>query len=404
MPTYQYKARDEKGKQLTGSMEAASAEMLADKLSHLGYFVTGITEKKKSAAIDDLFIPFIKIKTDDMVMLSNQLAAMIGAGVSLPNSLQILSEQLENKKLQKIIDEVHTDIRGGATFSDALEKHPKAFNRLFVSMIRAGETAGNLEEVLKRLATFIEKEADLKQKIMTALFYPIVLAIVGFLVIIFIITGVLPAFIKIFTSAKIPLPLPTLILFTANRIIRAYWLFGVIGIAALYFGFSYFNKTPSGKLAVDKVKLNVPAWGNLIRTVTIARMCRTLATLVSSGVPMLQSLETLEMTIDNSAIARVIRKVNDSVSKGESLSEPLKASGEFPAMPVQMIAIGEETGALDSLLNKVADYYELSADYSIKRLTALLEPIFLVIIGGMVGLIFASIILPIFRMVGTLKR
>jgi len=385
-------------------MEAASSEMLADKLSHLGYFVTSISEQKTSTFLDDLFLPFIRIKTEDMVMFATQLATMIGAGISLPNSLKILSDQIENRRFKKMIDEIHLDIRGGSTFSDALKKHPDAFAPFFVNMIKAGETAGNLEEVLHQLATFAEKESEMKQKLLTALFYPIILLVVGVIVIVFVITSVLPAFVKIFTDANVPLPLPTLILYTVNILIRKYWLHAIIAIAAMIFGFNYYNKTPNGKAVIDKIKISIPVWGDLIRKVTIARMCRTLAALVSAGVPMLQSLETLRDTIDNVVLSRVIRKVYDSVSKGETISEPMRLSGEFPPMPIQMIAIGEETGALDTLLNKVADFYEIASDYSIKRLTALIEPIFLVIIGGMVGLIFASIILPIFRMVTTLHR
>jgi type IV pilus assembly protein PilC len=385
-------------------MEAASQEMLADKLSHLGYYVISIQEKRTGDVLNDFLLQFTKIRTEDMVVLSNQLATMIGAGVSLPNSLKILSEQMENKRLKKSIEAVHNDIRGGATLSEALKKHSGIFSTLFVNMIKAGETAGNLEEVLKQLATFAEKEAELKQKITTALFYPVILLIVGFGVIILVITSVLPAFIKIFTEAHIPLPLPTMILYETNNILRAYWKYFIAAGIALFFGFARYNRSPSGKAVVDRLKLNIPVWGNLIRNVTIARMCRTLAALITAGVPMLQSLETVEATVDNTVIARVIRKVYESVSKGETISEPLRASGEFPPMTVHMIAIGEETGALDTLLNKVADFYELSSDYSIKRLTALLEPLFLIVIGGMVGLVFASIILPIFRMVGTLKK
>lgn len=385
-------------------MEAGTAEMLADKLSHLGYFVTSISEQRAATFLDDIFLPFIKIKTEDMVMFSTQLATMIGAGISLPNSLKILSDQIENRRLKKMIDEIHTDIRGGSTFSDALKKHPAAFTSFFVNMLKAGETAGNLEEVLHQLAGFAEKESEMKQKLLTALFYPIILMVVGVIVVVFVITSVLPAFVKIFTDAHVPLPLPTLILYTINLLIRAYWLHALVAIAAIYFGFNYYSRTPNGKLVIDRLKINIPVWGDLIRKVTIARMCRTLAALVTAGVPMLQALETLQATIDNVVIARVIRKVYDSVSKGETISEPMKLSGEFPPMPVHMIAIGEETGALDTLLNKVADFYEIASDYSMKRLTALIEPIFLVIIGGMVGLIFASIILPIFRMVGTLRR
>jgi len=385
-------------------MEATNADLLADKLTHLGYIVTSIKEQKGAMVLDDLFIPLTRIRTDDMIMLSTQLAAMIGSGISLPNSLRILSDQIENKRLKKIIEEVNNDIKGGATFSDALRKHPEAFSTFFVNMIGAGETAGNLEEVLRRLAVFAEKEAELKQKVLTAMFYPLILIVVGICVVFFVITGVLPAFVKIFTEANVPLPLPTKVLFIANNLIRAYWLYMVFGILGSVLAVNYYKGTPGGRLAVDKWKLSIPVTGDIVRKVTIARMCRTLAALISSGVPMLRALQTLESTIDNSVMSNVIRNVYENVSKGESISEPLKASGEFTPMTVHMVAIGEETGALDALLNKVADYYELASDFSIRRLTTLLEPIFLVVIAGMVGFIFAAIILPIFRMVGTLRR
>jgi len=404
MPSYLYKARDEKSKLVSGVMEASSKEVLADKLAHLGYYVISVKEKKISGALDDILIPLTKIKTDELVLLSVQLASMIGAGISLPNALRVLIEQTENKRLKRVLGSVYEDIRGGATFSEALGKHPDVFSTLFINMIGAGETAGNLEEVLKRLAAFAEHEAELKQKVMTALFYPIVLSIVGTLVIVFVVISVLPAFVKIFTEAHVELPLPTLILFNANLIIRGYWHLMLGTIVGAYIGLKFYRRTPKGKEILDKLLLSLPVWGDLIRKVAIARMSKTLAALVAAGVPMLQSLETLEKTIDNAVIAKVVRHVYGSVSKGESISGPLRDSGEFPPMPVHMIAIGEESGALDTMLNKVGDFYEMATDYSIRRITALLEPIFLIIIGGMVGFIFASILLPIFNMVRTLQH
>ncbi len=404
MPSFMYKVRDEKGKLISGMMDASNKEVIADKLAHFGYHIVSIKEKKVSTALDDIFISLTKVSTNELVMLSVQLASMIGAGISLPNALRVLIEQTENKRLKRVLGNVYDDIRGGTTFSDALRKHPGIFSSLFVNMIAAGETAGNLEDVLKRLATFSEKEAELKQKVMTALFYPMVLAVVGVIVIAFVIVSVLPPFVKIFTDANVKLPMPTLILYNANLIIRGYWHFFIAGLAAAYFGLNFYRRTPKGKEIVDKFLLSVPVWGELIRKVTIARMSRTLAALVTAGVPMLQSLETLEKTIENAIIAKAIRRVYASVSKGESISGPLRESGEFPPMPIHMIAIGEETGALDTMLNKVADFYELATDYTIRKITALIEPAFLVVIGGMVGFIFAAILLPIFNMVRTLQH
>jgi len=275
---------------------------------------------------------------------------------------------------------------------------------LFTNMIHAGEVAGNLDEILSRLASFAEHDAELKQRITTAMFYPMILAVAGSLVIILIIVTILPSFAKIFIDANVPLPLPTLILYNANLFIRAFWKYVIAAIVGLYLLLRWYKGTPNGKYAVDKILLNIPVWGKLIRHSTIARLTRTLASLISSGVPMLQALDVAEKTLDNAIISNVLKNVYSSVSKGETISKPLADSGEFPAMPVHMIAVGEETGALDIMLNKVADYYDMATDYSIKRITALLEPIFLVVIGGAVGFIFASILLPIFQMVKTLKH
>jgi type IV pilus assembly protein PilC len=215
---------------------------------------------------------------------------------------------------------------------------------------------------------------------------------------------ILPSFAKIFIESNVPLPLPTRILYNANIQIRTFWRHAVVALIGLYFLLMWYRKTPAGKYNIDSMVLNIPVVGKLIRQATIARLTRTLASLIGAGVPMLQSLEVTEQTIDNAIISKVLKNVYSSVSKGESISAPLKESGQFPAMPVHMIAVGEETGALDAMLNKVADYYDMSTDYSVKRLTALLEPVFLVVIGGMVAFIFASILLPIFQMVKTLRH
>ncbi|MCX5725693.1 MAG: type II secretion system F family protein [Candidatus Saganbacteria bacterium] len=404
MPIFEYKVRDTSGKLVKGEMDAAGREALADRLSHLGYFIISIKGVTRFPTLEDILAPFVRVKTEELVMFTVQLASMIGAGISLPNSLKILIDQVENRRLKGIIEKIYDDIKGGSTFSDALGKHPGVFSTLFVNMIHSGETAGNLEVVLKRISTFIESEAELKQKVLTALYYPIVLTVFGVGVIILVITTLIPAFTRIFIEAGVPLPLPTKILFLTDLAIKAYWRHIIVGIVIAYLGLRWFGRTMQGKTVFDSIKIRMPIWGPLIRKVIIARMSRTLATLIASGVPMLQSLETLERTIDNEVMSNVIKNVSSSVSKGQTISDPIKDSGEFPPMVSQMIAVGEESGALEAMLNKIADLYEMTTDYSVRRLTALLEPIFLIIIGGMIGFIFASILLPIFRMVATLSH
>ena len=345
-----------------------------------------------------------KVRTDDVVTYILQLAAMIGAGISLPTALQVLASQVENKQLREITLEIYEDIKAGKTFSDALRKHPAVFTNIFVNMVQAGEVTGNLEEVLTRLAAFVEKEADIKAKINGATAYPKFLSGLGLIVVTYVTAFVLPSFVEIFKQASVPLPGPTLFLYTIGMFIKHYWLYLLGGIAALIFGMNRYSKTTEGKFFFDGLELHYPIFGPLTRKVTIARFARTLATLISSGVPLLQCLEIVEKTVDNTVIAKVIVSVRASVSKGESMSGPLRDSGEFPPMPTQMIAIGEESGTLDAMLNKIADFYETSADYTIKKVASLLEPIFLVIIGGLVGLIFASILMPMFSMVKTLKH
>ncbi len=404
MPKYSYKARDESGKPVFGTMEAPNTDSLVSRLRKQKLFITSVTEKTSTAAIDDFFMRFTKVRLNDLIMFNFQLSNMIGAGIPLPTALMSLIEQTENEKLRNAVIKINDDIKEGQTFSDSLKKHPDIFPPLFINMVRAGEVAGNLDEILVRLSTFMERESELKAKISTALFYPVILAVVGTLVIILIIVTILPSFAKIFIESNVPLPLPTLMLYKANILIRAYWRQTIVAVIGLDLLLNWYKKTDSGKYYIDSALLLLPVWGKVIRESTISRLSRTLGSLISTGVPMLQALEVTEQTIDNAIISRVLKKVYASVSKGETISAPLRESGQFPAMAIHMVAVGEETGALDTMLNKVADYFDLATEYSVKKITALLEPMFLVIIGGAVGFIFASILLPIFSMVKTLHR
>ena len=272
-------------------------------------------------------------------------------------------------------------------------------------MIRtaAGEVAGNLEEVLERLSIFMEKSAEFRQKVATALFYPVVLSVFGVIVVVFIIITVLPTFVKMFKESGVPLPLPTLILYSTNLFIRAYWQMILAALFVFTLSFNYAKNTKLGKAVLDRIILNLPIWGPLARKVNIARFSRTLASLLTSGVPIISALETVEQTSDNAVFSAVAKKAGAEVSKGGGLAEQLKSSGEFPPMPVKMVAVGEESGKLAPMLVRVADFYEMSVDYAVKKITSILEPIFLVVIGGMVGFIFASVLLPIFNMIRTIK-
>lgn len=407
MPIFIYKGFDRSGKSLSGTLESAGKEAAGDLLRKSGLTITYLDEKKGDIElkfIDDYLKKLSKVKTNDLVMITIQLANMLDAGIPLPTALSTLVEQTENKKLKEAVADIYSNIKEGKSFSESLAKHNNIFSNLFINMVAAGEMSGNLDEVLKRLASFTEHEAELKQKISAAMTYPVILIVAGVGVVSFVVTSVVPPFVKIFMDGGIPLPLPTLILYQLNNIIRAAWLYIIAGGIAGVIALKRWSKTPQGKLALDEMKIKVPVWGDLSKKVEIARLTRTLAALLSSGVPMLQALQVTEKTIDLAPMAKVINNVGTAVSKGKSISEALKESKMFPAMPVHMIAVGEDTGTLETMLNKIADFYDLATDYAIKKLTALLEPLFLVIIGGLVGFIFASILLPIFSMVKTLGR
>ncbi|KPJ67960.1 hypothetical protein AMJ44_07010 [candidate division WOR-1 bacterium DG_54_3] len=405
MGSFAYRVRDSKGRAVQGKITADTEGEAVDRLHKLGYTVISVEPVAPIFALSFEIPGFTtRIKTEEYVMLCAQLSAMLGSGVPLTTALDILVEQTENNKLRSTIEKASDDVKGGASFAEALRKHPKVFSSMFVNLITAGEAAGNLEEVLNRLSASLERQAEFQQKVSTALFYPIILLVFSVFVVIFIILTILPAFVKMFTEAKVPLPLPTRILYAINLIIRQHWILLLVIFGGIFIFLRFAKGTKMGKALLDRITLDMPIWGGMSRKVEIARFSRTLSSLLSSGVPMLQALETLQKTTENSVYAGVIKESYDNVRKGGTLSEQLKASGEFPAMTVKMTAVGEETGSLDKMLAKVAGFYEMSVDYAIKRITALLEPLFLIIVGGLVGFILASVILPIFQMVTTLRR
>ncbi|MBI5555049.1 MAG: type II secretion system F family protein [Elusimicrobia bacterium] len=402
MPVFVYKARDELGKQIKGVMEAKTREALAAKLGSIGYFVTNITEQKTAIKLS-FGERFIKVRTEDLILFNVQLANMIAAGLSLLTSLRTLTKQVENRKFREVIQDVYRSIEAGGTFSDSLAKHPKIFTPLMIHMIHAGEVSGTLDKVLDRLSVFAEHQADLEERIKSAMVYPIILVIVGFSVIMFLSIFLIPMFVDVFLKAGVTLPLPTKVVFIFSQIVKKYWYALIAGGIGLMAGLKYYVNTSNGRLVFDKYLLKVPVIGLLARKLAIARFARTLSTLTASGVPILECLEIVEKVVGNEIISRVIKRVREGVSEGAKLAEPLRISEEFPPDTIQMIAVGEESGSLDVMLTKIADFYDTSVNYSVKKLTTLIEPLFLILVGSAVGFLLASVFLPMFEMMKIIK-
>ena len=403
MPTYIYKARDTIGTPVRGTMEAASKTELIDKLHKMGYMTTQVRESKPGFKIESLFEKLRPISPEDMTMFYIQLSNMINAGITILDALYSLSKQTANKKLREAIGNVARSVEGGESFSVALTKNSRVFPKLFANMVKAGEASGKLDTVSARYAEYFEHQEDLKQKIRGALFYPMVLLAAGITVTLFIVTFVIPQFTAIFIKSGIALPIPTLILYKVGIGIKKFWYLGLLLVGAAYFGIRYYIHTERGRLRFDRFKLKLFIFGPLHRKAAISGFARTLGTLTGSGVPILESLDITRDVVGNEVLSRLIANVRESVEKGEKMSEPLQISGEFPPDVVQMISVGEETGNLDNMLSKVADAYDVSIGYAIKKLTTIIEPLFLVIMGVMVGFIMASMLLPIFDMIKVLR-
>lgn len=405
MPTFSYRAREASGKLISGRLDAPNRGIIADKLRSMGYFVIAIAEEsvKQDNISFDIFEKFNKVKSRDIVVFNNQLATMISSGLTLVTSLNILSQQVENKKLQQVIIKVRDDVEGGASFSSALEKYPDIFSVLFVNMINAGETGGALEEILRRLARFAEQSEEIRNNVKTAMTYPFLIIFVALSVVLFLVAGVFPKFEALFKSMDVPLPLPTQVLLVISRLIRTKWYLVAIVTGISGFMFYRYKKTSAGKYNIDLILLRIPIFGAIIKKAAISRFTRTLGTLINSGVPILQSLRIVETTVGNTVIAKIINSVSEHVNRGESMANPLRDNKIFPPMVGHMVSVGEESGTLDTILNKIADFYDSEVDSTVKRLSSIIEPILLVFIGGVVGVIALSLFLPMFNLVKIIR-
>lgn len=404
MFAFNYRARDNTGKLIRGVIESLSQEEVAEKLRRMGYAPVRITKVFTGLKLEQLEWNLRRIKTQDIVMFNVQLANMLNSGLSVISSLDILQKQNENKRLSEVIGRVSRSVEAGESFSQALAKHPRVFPNLFVSMVKAGEAGGGLDEILNRYAEFAETQADLQRKIREALYYPIILIVAATGVIVFIATVLIPKFVEIFNRAEISLPLPTIILYGIGTAIRQFWYVIILSGVLIVLGLRRYLKTETGKLIFDKVSLKLPILGPIVRKSCISRFARTLSTLIGSGVPILESLDIVTDVVNNRILGRVIRQMRQSVEKGERLTASLKVNEEFPPDTVKMISVGEESGNLEKMLNKISDFYDRATGYSIKKLVASLEPILLLVMGAVVAFTMASMLLPIFNMVKLLRR
>ncbi|OGX23934.1 MAG: hypothetical protein A3J51_03785 [Omnitrophica WOR_2 bacterium RIFCSPHIGHO2_02_FULL_45_21] len=404
MAAYIYRARDEKGKLIKGAMEALSPDELTAKLHKMGYLATSVSELKPGMRIKGLTERWRPVKQQDLLVFNFQLANLIEAGVPILSALKSIEAQIENKKLKDIIGDIERNIEAGSSLSGSLNYYPGIFSKLFSGMVKSGEESGRLDRVLRRYAIFSESQMELAEKIKGALFYPAILFIASILVILFIITYIIPQFVDLFTKAGIRLPLATQILYTVGLSIKNYWYAIIAALAVLLWGVKRYWQTQKGKYQSDRLLLKIPFFAILARRIYISRFTRTLSTLLSAGVPVLHSLDITKEVIGNALIADEIARVRQSVERGEKLADSLKVSGEFPPDTVQMVAVGEEGGNLDEMLNKIADFYDMAVGYAVKRLTVIIEPLFLAIMAAIIGLIMASILIPIFDMVKILRH
>ena len=404
MATYTYTARPERGAPITGVIQGDSKAAVAADLRRRGLTVLSLDEKKGLGDLNDLLEGLTKIKLRDKVVFSRQFATMINAGLALLRALFILEEQTQNPRLRKIITAVRQDVEAGMPFSDAIEKHPVAFDRLYVSMVRAGEIGGVLDQTLDRLATQLEKDDSLRRSIKSAMTYPMLIGVFAILVLFGLIIFVIPIFAGMYNDLGGQLPLLTRIMVGLSDFMRAFWFVVFPAIFLAVYGLRRLKRTPQGTAAWDRLKLRLPMKiGPIIQKIAVARFSRTLATLVSSGVPILQAIEITGKTSGNTVIERAMEDVKEQIKSGESIARPLEKVPVFPPMVTQMIAIGEETGALDTMLHKVADFYEDEVDAAVKSLTSILEPIMMIFIGGIVGLVVVSMYLPIFNLFKLVK-
>jgi type IV pilus assembly protein PilC len=413
MPVYAFEATDSKGQSVRKEIEAPSRDEAINKIRSMGFYPTRIKEKagkqkaaavaapgapaKKGSALSRITIGRVNLR--QLTQFTGQLSTLQDAGLPIVRSIRILEGQLKPGLLKNTLLEVADDVEGGSTLSDAMGKHPKAFDRLYVNMVKAGEAGGVLDTILERLANFMEKSLRLKKKVMGALIYPIAVTIIAALILGGIMKFVIPAFQKMFRESGVPLPTITQILLGVSEWVSNWW-FLLVFVPLIIYGILYaIGRTAKGRFIIDKIKLYMPLFGPIIRKSTISRFTRTLGTLIASGVPILEALSIVKEAVGNDVLSKAIDQVHGSIKEGESIARPLGQSGVFDDMLVNMVDVGEETGELDKMLIKIADNYDEDVDVAVEGLTSLLEPVLIVFMGGAVGFIVVALFMPLITLI-----
>jgi type IV pilus assembly protein PilC len=396
MSTFVFKAMDLTGSKATGEVDADSKQVVADQLKARGLIVLDISAKHASKEIS---LDFMKrIKPAELTIMTRQLATMISSGMTILRSLYVLEAQTENKMLADVIAEVRKDVEAGLPLSGALERHPKAFSPLFVAMTRAGETGGVLEASLLRVADQLEKEDSLRRQIKSAMVYPGVIMTFALIVLLALVTFLVPVFVGVFEQFGGDLPMITKFTVALSDAIKGQWWAFIIATVGTVYAFRKFKRSEWGRPKWDTFRLRVPMKiGDIVQKVALARWSRTLSALTAAGVPLLAALDITAKTAGNHVVEKAMGEVIESVKRGGTIAEPLRHAAVFPGMVAQMVAVGEETGALDTMLSKIADFYEDQVESAVKSLTSILEPIMLVVVGGIVGFIVISMYLPLFK-------
>ena len=401
MPTtFKWTGKTPKGTIQQGELNAETREDVIASLRKQGIIPTIIAEKKASGLKLTGFGKRQKKITDrDIIIFTRQFASMYNAGIPIVQGLDIMTKQTENRSLREVVSQVKSDVESGTTLADAMKKHPRAFDDLYVNLVAAGEAGGVLDAVLQRLSVYIEKAMKLKKKVKGAMIYPAIVMFVAVMVVAMIMIFVIPVFSKIFGEMGVALPLPTRIIVGASNFLSGIGgLIVFLLIVAAIVGLIQYRKTANGKMTTDRLLLKLPILGDLLRKVSVARFSRTLGTLISSGVPILDGLEICAKSAGNKVVEKVVFEVKKDVASGKTVSEPMAKSEVFPPMVVQMISVGESTGSLDQMLQKIAEFYDDEVDNSVANLTTMLEPIMMVFLGTVIGFIVVSLYLPIFQL------
>lgn len=399
MPVYLWEGRNRNNQIQKGEHDAPSPEAVRAHLNRLRIVPTKVKKKPK-----DLFenVTFLqpKVKEKDIIIFARQFSTMIDAGLPIIQCMDILTSQQENPTLKKMLKDIKDQVESGSTLADALKRYPQHFDSLFVNMIAAGEAGGILDVILKRLAAYMEKAARLKRKVKGAMVYPAITILVAIVVVMVIMIFVIPVFQEMFADFGAALPGPTLIVIGISNFIKSKIIWIILGVILFAIAFKQYYKTDKGKLTVDSVMLKLPVFGLLLRKVAVAKFTRTMGTMLGSGVAILEALDIVAKTSGNRIVENAIYAVRSGIAEGRTMADPLQASGVFPPMVCQMIAVGESTGALDAMLEKIADFYDEEVDQAVENLTAMIEPVMIIFLGVVVGGLIVAMYLPVFKMAG----